>query len=140
VQLSDMCRVLEVDEPRWLCTVHSLIEGAIEEGILHVELMNRPGVGDGNAEDGLNHCQFDNQTEHFIIVDVGLLGVATGDPTSLVARQGAVRVELVLEDPLVEDEVGGAGRGMRFHILFTTRALYSSCMAASQFGSSRAAR
>jgi hypothetical protein len=82
-----MCRVLRVDETRWLCIVHSLIKGAIEEGVLHVELMDQPRVGGGNAKDGPNHCRFDNRTERFIIVDAGLLGVATGDPTSLVGRQ-----------------------------------------------------
>jgi hypothetical protein len=40
---------------------------------LHVELMDRLGVGGGNVEDGLNHCRFLYWTEHLIIVDVGLL-------------------------------------------------------------------
>jgi hypothetical protein len=52
VQLADVCRVLGVDETRWLCTVHSLIEGTIEEGVIHIDLMDWLGVGGGNAEDG----------------------------------------------------------------------------------------
>jgi hypothetical protein len=49
VQLADVCRVFGVSETRWLCTIHSLIEGAVEEGALHVELIDRLGVGDDNA-------------------------------------------------------------------------------------------
>jgi hypothetical protein len=55
------------------CTVHSLVEVAVEDGILHVKLMDRLGAGGGNTEDGLNHCRFHYRTEHLIIVNVGLL-------------------------------------------------------------------
>jgi hypothetical protein len=37
---------------------------------------------------------------------VGPLGEAAKNPTSLVPFQGAVRVELVLEDPFLGDDVG----------------------------------
>jgi hypothetical protein len=49
--------------------------------------------------------QLDNQVESLIVVDAEPLGEAVKNPTSLVPLQGAIEVELVLEDPFVGDDV-----------------------------------
>jgi hypothetical protein len=48
----------------------------------------------------------DHRADGLIIVDVGPLGEAAKNPMSIVTFQGAVGVELVLEDPFASDDVG----------------------------------
>jgi hypothetical protein len=50
--------------------------------------------------------RLDNRVESLIVVDDGPLGEAAKDPACLVLFQGAVRVELALEDPFAGDDVG----------------------------------
>jgi hypothetical protein len=78
----------------------------VEEGILDVELMDRPIPGEGEGEDGLNGGELDDEAEGFIVVHTGALGEASKDPTDLVVVEGAVRGQLVAKEPLVSDHVG----------------------------------
>jgi hypothetical protein len=71
--------------------------------------MNRPGVGDGQGEHGVNCGWLDCRVERLIVVDVRSLGEAAKDPSSLVLFQRAVGVELVLENPFAGDDVGANG-------------------------------
>jgi hypothetical protein len=50
--------------------------------------------------------RLDYRAEGLIVVDAGPLGEAVKNPASLVPFQGAVGVELVLEDPFAGDDVG----------------------------------
>jgi hypothetical protein len=54
----------------------------------------------------VNGGRLDNWAESLIVVDVGPLGETVKNPTSLVSSQGAVGVELVLEDLFAGDDVG----------------------------------
>jgi hypothetical protein len=81
----------------------------VQEHILHIELMNRPGAGDSQGEDGADHGRLDHRAEGLIIVNAGSLGEAAKNPTSLVPFQGAVGIKLVLENPLAGDDVGANG-------------------------------
>jgi hypothetical protein len=56
---------------------------------------------------------------------------------SLVSVKRAVLLELVLEDPLVGDDIGSRGRGTKSHVLLDSRASYSS-IARCQWGSTSA--
>jgi hypothetical protein len=87
----------------------------MREHILHIELMNRSGVGDGQGEHGADRGWLDHRVEGLIVVDVGLLGKAVKNPASLVPVQETIKNELVLENPLVGDDVGA--NGMRDKIL-----------------------
>ena len=49
---------------------------AMKKGILHVELVDRPGAGDSQAEDDPYGGRFDNRTEGLVVVDAVLLGEA----------------------------------------------------------------
>jgi hypothetical protein len=69
-----------------------------------------------------------------------LLRKTAKDPTSLVAVESTVGLELVGKHPFTGDDVR-VGRGrMRYQVLLAWRAPYSSVMAASQCGSWRAPR
>jgi hypothetical protein len=81
----------------------------MQEHILHIELMNRPGVGDGQGEHGADRGWLDHRVEGLIVVNAGSLGEATKDPVSFVPLQGTVRVELVLKNPFIGEDVGANG-------------------------------
>ena len=65
----NIVRFGSVDEAGWL----TLLEVAVEEGVLHVQLTDEPGTQGGDAEDNADHHQFDNRTKRLIVVDTGLL-------------------------------------------------------------------
>jgi hypothetical protein len=66
----------------------------VEEGILDVELMDRPVLREGEGEDDSNGDKLDEGAEGLIAAHSGTLGEAPKDPTSLVAVKGAVRGHL----------------------------------------------
>jgi hypothetical protein len=92
-----------------LTALYGLQEGAMQEHILHINLMNGPAARDGQEEHCADHGQLEHQAEGLIIVDVELLGEAVKAPTSLVAFQKSIGVELVLEDQFVGDDIGANG-------------------------------
>jgi hypothetical protein len=71
--------------------------------------MNWPEAGDGQGEHGADCGRLDHWAEGLIVVDAGSLGEAAKNPASLVPFQGAVGIELVLENPLAGDAVGANG-------------------------------
>jgi hypothetical protein len=81
----------------------------MQEHILHINLMNRSGVGDGQGEHDVDRGRLDHQADGVIVVDAESLGEAMKDPMSLVPFQRAVRVELMLENLFVSDDVGANG-------------------------------
>jgi hypothetical protein len=46
---------------------------AVEEGVLHIQLMDRLGTRGGDAEDDPDGGRFDNRTERLVVVDAVLL-------------------------------------------------------------------
>jgi hypothetical protein len=78
----------------------------MQKHILHIKLMNRPGVGDGEGEHGADRGRLDHWVEGLIIVGIGSLNEAAKDPSSLVPFQRAIRVELLLENPFASNDVG----------------------------------
>jgi hypothetical protein len=95
-----------IGETRGLAAVDSLSEDAMEEGILHIELLNRPIMGDSSGEHRAHGGQFHNRAESLIVVDSGALSETPKDPASLVAIEGPVSAKLVREDPFAGDDVG----------------------------------
>lgn len=57
------------------------------------------------------HHQFDNRAEYLVVVDASLLRETTDHAAGLVPSQGAVRVELVLEQPFAYDNIGTGRAG-----------------------------
>ena len=62
-----------VDETGRLLAVDCLIQMAVKKGVLHVQLMYRPGARGGDAEDDADGGRFDNRAERLVVVDVVLL-------------------------------------------------------------------
>jgi hypothetical protein len=56
-----------------LLAVDHLLEVAVEEGVLHVQLMDVLGTRGDDAEDSVDHRRFDNWAERLVVVDAGLL-------------------------------------------------------------------
>jgi hypothetical protein len=78
----------------------------MEEGILHIKLLNRPVMGDSSGEHRPHGGRFHNRAESLVVVDSGALSETPKDPASLVAIEGPVSVELVREDPFASDDIG----------------------------------
>jgi hypothetical protein len=106
VKATNQVGVSWINEPCGLTAENSLAEGAVEEGVLHIELLNWPVVGDNNSEHRANSGQFHNRAESLIVVDPRALSETPKDPASLVAIKGPVGTKLMREDPLVGDDVG----------------------------------
>jgi hypothetical protein len=104
--VTNQIEVSWIGKTRGLAAVDSLSEGAMEEGILHIELLNRPVMGDSSDEYCAHGGQFHNRVEGLIVVDSGALSETPKDPASLVAIKGPVSAELVCEDLFASDDVG----------------------------------
>jgi hypothetical protein len=78
----------------------------VVEGVLDVELVHGPAPGDRQSQHSSDGGRLDDGAEGLIIVHPGALSEPLKDPTSLVPVQRAIRLELILEDPLTGDDVG----------------------------------
>jgi hypothetical protein len=78
----------------------------MEEGILHIKLLNRVVMGDSSGEHRVHGGRFHNRDESLIVVDSRALSETLKDPASLVAIEGPVSAELAREDPFSDDDVG----------------------------------
>jgi hypothetical protein len=85
----------------------------MEEGILHVELLNGSVKGDSSGEHRVNSGRFYNRVESLVVVESGVLSETPKDPTSLVVNKGPVSTELLREDPLADDNVGALRSGIQ---------------------------
>jgi hypothetical protein len=47
VEPADHLRARRIHKSRWLAAVNGLSQSAMEKGILHIQLMHRPGSGEG---------------------------------------------------------------------------------------------
>jgi hypothetical protein len=88
----------------------------MEEGVLHIELLNWPVAEDSNSDHRANGGRFHNRAKSHIVVDPGALCETPEDPASLVAIKGPVGVKLVREDPLAGDDVRAMGPGNKLPI------------------------
>ena len=112
----------------------------MKKSILHVELMDGPGVRDGEAEDDPYRGRFDNKTEGLIVVDAVLLREPANNPPALCRAREPSEWYLCLKIHLSETTLVQGGRGTSRQVPLSMSALYSSTIAAHQFGSARALR
>jgi hypothetical protein len=94
-----------VPEPRRLDAVDCLSESTLEKGVLDVELVNRPTSRDCKGQHSTNNSRLDDRAEGLTKVNTRAMRVSTNNPVSLVALEGAIRVVLDLEHPLVRDNI-----------------------------------
>jgi hypothetical protein len=104
--MTNQVEVSWIGETRGLAVVDSLSEGAMEEDIIHIKLLNRPVVGDSSGEHRAHGARFHKRAESLIVVDSGALSKTPKDPMSFVAIECLVGVELVREDPFASDDIG----------------------------------
>jgi hypothetical protein len=95
-----------IDEIRGLAAVDSLSEGVMEEGILHIELLNWSVMGDSSGKHRAHDGRFLNRAESLIVIDSVALSETPKDPVSLVAIEGPISAKLVCEDPFASDDIG----------------------------------
>jgi hypothetical protein len=100
--VTNQVEVSWIGETRGLAAVDSLSEGDMEEGILHIKLLNWPVMGDSSGEHHAHGGRFYNRAESLVEVDSGALSETPKDP----AIEGPVSAELVREDPFAGDDVG----------------------------------
>jgi len=73
LQETDVIWGSRINKSRRLLAVDCLLQMTMKEGILHVELMDRPRARYGEAEDDPNRGRFDNRTESLVVVESMLL-------------------------------------------------------------------
>jgi hypothetical protein len=98
-----------VNRPNGLSAVDRLRQGAMKEGVLHVELVDRPITGQSKSQDSPDGGRLDHRTEGLVIVDPETLGEASEHIAGLVPLKGPVGVQLQFEDPFLGDHVGAMG-------------------------------
>jgi hypothetical protein len=81
------------------------LQDAVEERVLHVQLMNWPVARAGQGEDGANRRWFDHGREGLAEVDAGALSETADDPPGLVPLERAICPSLVPENPLACDNI-----------------------------------
>jgi hypothetical protein len=91
VQPVDQVRVSSVEEAGGLAAIDSICQSAMEEGVLDIELMDHPILGEGEGEDDTNGGELDDGAEGLIVVHSGALGEASKGLAGLVAVEGAIR-------------------------------------------------
>jgi hypothetical protein len=106
----------------------------VEEGIRHVELVDRPVPGQCQGQNSPDGGRLDHWTEGLVVVDPRALGEAPEHITGLVPFQGPVGVQLHLEDPFPGDHVDTRGAGTRSQVWLAWRASYSASVARRHCG------
>jgi hypothetical protein len=76
------------------------------EGVLDIELVHGPTPGDSQDQHSLDGGRLYDGAEGLIVVHPEALSEPPEDPVSLVPVKRVIRLELVLEDPLVGDNIG----------------------------------
>lgn len=87
IQLAHVSRMSGVLETSWLCTIDSLGQSAMKEGILHVKLMDRPLTREGQRKHCADGSGLHNWVESLGEVNPRALCKSSKDPTRFVALQ-----------------------------------------------------
>jgi hypothetical protein len=118
--------VCRVNEASGLRAVDSLRECAVEEGVLDVELVHGPTLGDRQSQHSPNGGRLYDGAEGLVVVHPEALSEPPEDPTSLVPVKRAIHLELVPEDPLAGDDIGPTKPRNQVPHAVNSRASYSS--------------
>jgi hypothetical protein len=73
-----------VNETSRLHTIDGLIKGAMQERILHIELMDRPVMEESHCEHCTNGSRFNNRTESLIKINPRTLSEIAENAASLI--------------------------------------------------------
>jgi hypothetical protein len=111
MQATDQVRASLISEPYGVTVENGLTEGAMEEGVLHIKLLNWPVMGDSSSKHREDGGRFHNRAESLIVVDPRALSETPEDPTDFVAIKRPIDMKLVRENPIASDDVGVMGPG-----------------------------
>lgn len=103
-----MVGVVGVDEPGRLLAVDVLGEVTMQEGIVHVHLMNWPLACRCDRQNGVNCGCLDHRRERLLKINSRPLREPADHPPCFVAFQAPAGFEFVMEEPLPSDDVGSA--------------------------------
>jgi hypothetical protein len=88
-----------------MLTVDSFLEITMQKCVFDVKLMDGPRFRGDNGKNHMDCGWLDDRTEGFAIINTGLLSETTNHPSSFIARERAVGVELVAKNPLSGDNI-----------------------------------
>jgi hypothetical protein len=100
-----------ISEPCGLTTENGLAEGVVEEGVLHIKLLNWRVTGDSSSKHRADGGRFHNRAESLVVVDPRTLSETPEDPAGFVAIKRPIDTKLVHENPLVGNDIGATGPG-----------------------------
>jgi hypothetical protein len=83
----------------------------VEEGVLHIKLLNWPVAGDSSSKHRADGGRFHNRAESLVVVDPMALSETLEDLAGFVAIKRPISMKLVRENPLAGDDVGATGPG-----------------------------
>jgi hypothetical protein len=83
----------------------------VEEGVLHIKLLNWSVAGDNSSKHRVDNGRFHNRAESLVVVDPRMLGETPKDQVGFVAIKRPIGTKLVCENPLAGDDVGATGPG-----------------------------
>ena len=78
----------------------------MQEGVLHIQLMNKPATSECQREDCPDGSGLHDRTESLCKIHARTLGESPEDRAGLVTLESPISIELVLEDPLSSDDIG----------------------------------
>jgi hypothetical protein len=111
MQAADQVKMSWISEPCGLTVENGLAKGVVEEGVLHIKLVNWPFTGDSSTKHYADGGQFHNRTKNLIVVDLRALSETPKDPAGFVAIKRPIDMKLVCQNPLVGDDIGTTGPG-----------------------------
>jgi hypothetical protein len=114
VEVADQVRLSRVEETSGLCAINHLSQHIVEECVLDVELVDLPIPWESKGQDGANRCGLHNRAESVIIIDAGAMCEPAKNPLGHVPLECPVSLELVLEYPLIGDNIGIVGAWNQF--------------------------
>jgi hypothetical protein len=81
VELAHQLRMRRVNEADGLRAVDGLGECAMEEGVLDVELVHEPNLGDSQSQHSPDGGRLDDGAEGLVVVNLRVLSEPSEDPT-----------------------------------------------------------
>ena len=140
VQATNKIRTGAINKTSRLHIINRLVEGAMQESIIDIKLMNRPIMRESNCEHCANGSRLDHGTEGLIKINSKTLSETSKNPTSLLSLKRTISTILMAINPLVGHNIGSRGTRTNSHVLLAINAEYSSVIASLQFGSASALR
>jgi hypothetical protein len=105
----DQVRLSRVKEFDGLCAVNYLGQHVVEECILDIKLVGWPIPWESKGQDNVNYHGLHNRAKGLIVIDAEMMREPVKNASSLAPLECPIGLELVLEDPLVRDNIGATG-------------------------------